>query len=627
MAFNHEIRQGSVIQGTGPGALTVLKEGLSVIIPGLDAWYRKEGNFVPSDDGIPHMTTFQDVPEKCQIVDPNLAKALGVDFFAYPPANGMDFSNKHTEFINVSVFPTWAICYNCRTLAKIGSDARQLPYCQFCFTAEKKRRKVVQVNFITVCASGHMDEFPWHQWVHKSERPSCSGSRLIMESSGSGDLSGQRVTCDVCKVTRTLNRTNESGAEGTYLSNNLTDGPGVFECSGARPWLDDKEVCNLPIRLILRNATNLYYSTQVSSILIPKLAVEGHPLDELIDEHYVYINSKLFVTGNDYDEVASDVFYSIGLKFKDFTREVIAEQIKKRFEQSDENPSGDAESAAESLKHPEWKALRTAQETSVLRVREVGYSADIEGVVNIHAVPTLNKTTAVAGFSRLLPTPLDLVQGKKLLRRNPHAKSSNWLPAIRYVGEGIFIELDEAKLQKWESQPKLISRVSRIEENLINNNRSNPDEPNTPRKVLLHTLSHLLIQKLVVDGGYIAAALSERIYAGENMAGILIYTASPDADGTMGGLVEQSTPESMAKVFAEAIEAARWCSNDPVCMELGKDGQGILGTNLAACHNCCLLPETSCQHFNQALDRALLIGDTTNPDSFYGFFSTEDEAK
>jgi hypothetical protein len=223
----------------------------------------------------------------------------------------------------------------------------------------------------------------------------------------------------------------------------------------------------------------------------------------------------------------------------------------------------------------------------------------------------------------LLPTPLDIALGKKLLRRNPHLRSSNWLPAIRYVGEGIFIELDEAKLKKWETQPKLVSRVSRIEQNLIKNNRSNPDEPNTPRKVLLHTLSHLLIQQLVVDGGYIAAALSERIYAAENMSGILIYTASPDADGTMGGLVEQSLPEAMAKVFGEAIEAARWCSNDPVCMELGKDGQGVLGTNLAACHNCCLLPETSCQHFNQALDRALLIGDTTDPSSFYGFFSSE----
>jgi hypothetical protein len=114
--------------------------------------------------------------------------------------------------------------------------------------------------------------------------------------------------------------------------------------------------------------------------------------------------------------------------------------------------------------------------------------------------------------------------------------------------------------------------------------------------------------------------LAERIYSGENMAGILIYTASPDADGTMGGLVELAKPDLLSKVFEAAIEKARWCSNDPVCMELGRDGQGHHGTNLAACHSCCLLPETACQNFNQSLDRATLVGDLTGADHFVGFF-------
>lgn len=619
MALNHEIRQGSVIQGTGPGALTVLREGMSVIIPGLDSWYRKAATAVISD-GIPSMASFQNIPDKCRINDPNLAKALGVDFFACPPATGLDFSNKHTEHINVSVFPAWSICYNCRTLAKIGSDARRIPYCDYCFQKEKKKRKVVQVNFITVCDNGHIDEFPWHQWVHKSLTPSCSGARLIMESSGSGDLSGQRVTCETCKATRTLNRTNESGEDGTFLSNMLTEGKGNYDCTGTRPWLDDNEKCLLPVRLILRNATNLYYSNAVSSILIPKLVAVAHPLDDLIDEHYTHISTRLFLSGNDYMEVATEIYYSIGLAFKDYEKSEIAERLRAKFEITDNDQADFDLSPAEALKHPEWLALKTPQENGVLRVREVGYANEISGVVNIHAVPTLNKTTAIAGFSRLLPKPLDLPLGKKQMRRNPHLKSAKWLPAIQYVGEGIFVEFDEAKLQKWESQPGVVERVSRIDFNLTKHNRSNPDEQNTPRRVLLHTISHLLIQQLVIDGGYIAASLSERIYSGPDMAGILIYTASPDADGTMGGLVEQSSPDAFARVFQGAIDSAEWCSNDPVCMELGKDGQGILGTNLAACHNCCLLPETSCQHFNQALDRALLVGDSTEPSKFLGYF-------
>jgi hypothetical protein len=220
-----------------------------------------------------------------------------------------------------------------------------------------------------------------------------------------------------------------------------------------------------------------------------------------------------------------------------------------------------------------------------------------------------------------MPRLIDLANGKKLLSRNWGGAKSRWLPAVRYVGEGIFIEFDQAKLQEWEQQPLFQSRIEKIESRLIDKNRANPDAPNTPRRVLLHTLAHLLIQQLVNDCGYIAAALMERIYVSNEMAGILIYTAAADTDGTMGGLVELARPDSMKTIFEKAVESAQWCSNDPVCMELGKAGQGIFGTNLAACHNCCLLPETACQHFNQGLDRATLVGDTTAETGSKGFFA------
>ena len=208
-----------------------------------------------------------------------------------------------------------------------------------------------------------------------------------------------------------------------------------------------------------------------------------------------------------------------------------------------------------------------------------------------------------------------------LRRHTKNPRKSNWLPAVQYVGEGIFIKLDDERLAVWESQPDVKLRVAKIKSNLERYGRENPDEPTTPRRVLLHTLAHVIIQELVLECGYIAASLSERIYADDKSAGILVYTSSPDADGTMGGLVEMAEPAALEKVFTNAIEKARWCSNDPVCMELGKEGQGNLGTNLAACHNCCLLPETACDHFNQALDRAVLVGDTTEPNAFSGYFS------
>ena len=85
--------------------------------------------------------------------------------------------------------------------------------------------------------------------------------------------------------------------------------------------------------------------------------------------------------------------------------------------------------------------------------------------------------------------------------------------------------------------------------------------------VLLHTLSHLLIQSLSMRCGYPAASIRERIYAdydGKRFA-LLLYTASPDAEGTLGGLVQEA--RRVEDHLRYALESAALCSNDPVCAE------------------------------------------------------------
>ena len=75
------------------------------------------------------------------------------------------------------------------------------------------------------------------------------------------------------------------------------------------------------------------------------------------------------------------------------------------------------------------------------------------------------------------------------------------------------------------------------------------------------------------------------------MQGVLIYTASGDSEGTLGGLVRQGEPDRLKAIIERAIRRAQWCSSDPVCIESA--GQGSDNSNLAACHGCVLLPETS----------------------------------
>ena len=205
---------------------------------------------------------------------------------------------------------------------------------------------------------------------------------------------------------------------------------------------------------------------------------------------------------------------------------------------------------------------------------------------------------------------------------------TNWLPAAEIKGEGIFIRFKREVIDAWvKKHAEFVNgRSSTISENNWNGMKSfNPSLTDlekdkmekSPTFILIHTLSHLLINEISKESGYNAASISEIIYEGDGMEGLLIYTTTSDTEGSLGGLVSIGYPDRLEVIFREALEKARWCSSDPICIE--SNGQGFLGTNLASCYSCSMLPETSCQYINRFLDRGLLIGTIENPDS--GFFN------
>ena len=209
------------------------------------------------------------------------------------------------------------------------------------------------------------------------------------------------------------------------------------------------------------------------------------------------------------------------------------------------------------------------------------------------------------------------------------APSTNWLPGIEVKGEGFFLKFNDEVLDEWKNIAGISDRVETLQRNYMTSLKrfgSIPDdfegELVNARYLLTHTVSHIIIDALVNDSGYNAASLSEIIYCSKEtdnfkMNGILIYTSSPDAEGTLGGLADQGNPNNLNRIFRKALEKARWCSSDPLCIET-EHGQGFMGVNLAACHSCCMLPETSCENANKFLDRAMLVGSLTNPN--FGFF-------
>ncbi|WP_300971445.1 Zn-binding domain-containing protein [Thiocapsa sp.] len=141
-----------------------------------------------------------------------------------------------------------------------------------------------------------------------------------------------------------------------------------------------------------------------------------------------------------------------------------------------------------------------------------------------------------------------------------------------------------------------------------------PPEEGFPgiRLVLLHSLAHALMRQIVLDCGYSAASIRERLYSrqpnedGGPMAGILLYTAAADSEGTLGGLVELGEPLTLGRHLQQALESMRLCASDPLCADHRPDmlGRGIQG---ACCHACRFAPETSCERGNRYLDRSVLV--------------------
>jgi len=234
-------------------------------------------------------------------------------------------------------------------------------------------------------------------------------------------------------------------------------------------------------------------------------------------------------------------------------------------------------------------------------------------------LPRLRETRALIGFTRIVP--YDGVSD----RLAPLSVGRlNWVPAVSVSGEGVYFELSAARLADWErAHPDVPSRIQVINEHArtVATERGTVHTAFAQRILLAHTLSHLIIRQLSFNCGYDSSSHKERLYvsdeAGQEMCGVLIYTASGDSEGSLGGLVRQGEPGRFEATVAAAVQNAEFCASDPLCLE--SPGQGYYGMNLAACHACSLLPETACEMGNRILDRAQVIGSREDPEG--GFFS------
>jgi hypothetical protein len=274
------------------------------------------------------------------------------------------------------------------------------------------------------------------------------------------------------------------------------------------------------------------------------------------------------------------------------------------------------------LKRPEWEVLVGANPTGNTRdflltpvAAPKGFEDQFEKVV---LVERLREVRALIGFTRI-ESPgdySDTGEVPEVLRAPLSRAAPTWVPVSEVRGEGIFLQFREPTVAAWcrdargrDDEFRQAHAAWRSARRIPNPTAGYPGL----RYALIHSISHALMRQLSMEAGYTSASIRERLYAQDAdgpdgaMAGLLLYTAAPDSEGTLGGLVSLGEPERLGRLLTFCLDQLRLCASDPLCAEHHPTKDGGASLHGAACHACLFAPETSCERGNKYLDRSLLV--------------------
>lgn len=575
-----QIRRGQVITTYGPGALIDLPRH-SAIVGGLETW--------PKTSNLEEIVELR-LTRKLQMMTGVAAPKL----YAPPPVS--NDPRESAMGIGAWRFPEWFVVQESGGGEERERSRRLVHRKALDQKGRYDGRQVVATRFVRACPKGHVDDIDWRRFAHGGE-DNCRQQLWLDERGTSGDLADLVVRCE-CRKSR-----------GLYEASVIELNP-LGTCLGARPWLgrNANEDCKLPSRLLIRTASNAYFPQVVSVLSLPD---RGSAVETAVRE--LWDDLQIVETG-------ADLAF---LKKKP----KIMEKLAPFEEQQILNAIGDVKSGKgteKPVKQVELEALLAVPEgygddvpvdrsfhARRLPDRAWRRSQRLRGVEAVIQVHRLREVVALVGFTRLEAVTPDINgEYETDVERAQIALDPQWFPAIENRGEGVFIQIGAAAVKEWLARPAVVQRL----EGLLTGHRLWSEDRKAKRPfpggayLLLHTLSHLLIQSLAMRCGYPASSIRERIYAdGEAKAfGVLLYTGSPDAEGTLGGLVQEA--RHIDDHLSHALRMGALCSNDPIC------AQHAPGTSMekrwlhgAACHGCALVAETSCEMRNDYLDRALVV--------------------
>jgi hypothetical protein len=533
-------------------------------------------------------------------------KVPSIDFKSPPPADA-DPTAPPSGVAGFQ-FPEWFVTQDVEKQERPGVRSRLLVHRKALtrgkyIDRDRKKRTVVPIRFVRACRAGHIGDIDWYAFAHNG--PSECGKQqrqLYLDERGtSGDLTEVFVRCECGKADRSL-------AQAAKLQNQA-----LGLCDGARPWLGPytREKCGEPSRLLIRSASNAYFPQLMSVISLPDRDVA---VRRAVDAIWSYLEAVENLEQLQYERKKSTVKTAL----EGFSDEEVLAELRARAG----GPKQD-------------KSVKVAElETLVAAKQEVGEDRP-EGVFYARALPTsvwsrpwmdpiervvlvhrLREVVAQVGFTRFESAVADIEGELDIgVRRAALAREITWLPAFENKGEGVFIQFKEEAIKRWLAKGPVQNRAIGLMTGFKlwrQEHQGTKREFPGPQYVMLHSFSHLLITAVALECGYPASSIRERIYAVPEVGyGILLYTGSSDAEGTLGGLVQVG--RRLHESVKNALELGVLCSNDPVCAQhdpsSGHEHRFLHGS---ACHGCLLISETCCEQQNDFLDRALVVRTVQN---------------
>lgn len=530
-----------------------------------------------------------------------------------------------------------------------------------------------QTNLILICPNGHLSDIPWANFLRwKTEK----NLRLRPEEDKGQNLMSNEMVGPCCsnpKLKWTESKTKSEGYGSIYIECNSCglgsgsdkDKPKINleginslepNCIGQKPWeldLDNPSItpyenCYIrndnkngreKMKIALVTANNVYYANGFSSLFIPMHIAENKPKEliesiTILEKKYTKHFERTAITRNDY--------WNTKFNFNDFlidndinpeNEAAFKNQLASEFLNSDANI--DINDKHEEYRWQEYRCFSTLSslpnitENKGLRFKDIVLPNELTDFFKkIQQVEELKVTNVQLDFTRVKPKERIVVNGEVQESSSGQnifsidSKELYTLPANETLGEGLFFEFSNEKIDSWVSENinELENRFGKYLDSIPDSNGQGLSSKmkiynNKYKHFLIHSFSHMMMRELEFSCGYPTASLKERLYISTNpekqMSGLLIYTAE-GSEGSMGGLVSQGEPEKIIEIVKKGLERSINCSSDPLCWE--SEGQGIFDLNLSACFSCALVAETACEEMNLGLDRRVLV------DEEFGYF-------